>query len=40
MPFYPPFNMPFFYNNYRYPTNFSNQKKHTKKLLKTQQKII
>lgn len=31
MPFYPPFNMPFFYNNYRYPTNFSNQKKHTKK---------
>ena len=31
MPFYSPFNMPFFYNNYRYPTNFSNQKKHTKK---------
>lgn len=21
MPFYPPFNMPFFYNSYRYPRN-------------------
>ena len=25
MPFYPPFNMPFFYNKYRYPNNFFTQ---------------
>ena len=28
MPFYPPFNMPFFYNNYRYPNKPFNQNRH------------
>lgn len=31
MPFYPPFNMPFFYNNYRYPNKYFNQNNHTQK---------
>lgn len=31
MPFYPPFNMPFFYNNPRYNHNFSNINYHKTK---------
>ena len=31
MPFYPPFNMPFFYNNHKYNHNFSNTNYHKTK---------
>ena len=32
MPFYPPFNIPFFYNNYKYPHKSFNPKNHTPKI--------
>ena len=38
MPFYPPFNLPFFYNNYKYPHNPINQSNSSNLKLKPEKK--